>query len=236
MSTPVNVLRPSILIIDDDPQSRRYLRQKISSAGYHPYNTGSGILALEMIDLNPPDAIILDLQLRDIDSRDVIARSRKKFKGPIVVLSAFSREIEEIDALDLGADAIIVKPFDVLEVLARLRVAFRRRMVSSGIRPVFEAQSLSIDLINRTVSRYGVIIELTELQYSVLASLAVAAGRVLSYEELANDFRTLRRARLAIWQLRKKLEKYPHTPAIIVTEPRIGYRLSTEGFSGPAVR
>jgi two-component system KDP operon response regulator KdpE len=226
----VSALHPKILIIDNDPQIHRYLRPAMISAGYGPHNIDSGVLGLQIVANYPPDAVVLDLDLADMDGKELLTQARKNFSGPILILSARKREIEKIEALDLGADDFVTKPFSAEELMARLRVAFRRRIVAAGGHPVVEAQHLSVDLINRTACIGGRGVSLSEQQYSLLARLAGAGGRVLTYQDLIGrnkedpGYRSRQNVRLLIRQLRYKLEKNPQTPTIIKTQHGIGYR------------
>ncbi len=184
-----------------------------------------------MIKARPPDAVVLDLVIGNMDGKALLAEARGSFEGPILVVSSGGREIEQIDALDLGADAFFVKPFSAREVLARLRVAFRQRIVGKGGRPVVEAADVTVDLINRTVRWKGRIVDLTAQQYWVLARLAESGGGVLTHHDLIKGdgadggARSLQNTRFLIRQLREKLEHEPEKPKLIKTDHRVGYRL-----------
>ena len=185
-----------------------------------------------MITARAPNAVVLDLDVGDMDGKAQLAQARSALKGPVLVVSSSEREIERIDALDLGADAVFAKPFSALELLARLRVAFRQRILGTGRKPVVEAKDVTIDLVNRTVRLKENMVELTTQQYWVLARLAQCGGGVLTHLDLiAGDdtdagARSLQNIRFLIRQLREKLEHDPEKPKIIKTDPRIGYRLA----------
>ena len=227
----MSALHPEILIVDADPQVRRYLQSAMARAGYRPFSIDKGAFGLEIVTARPPDAMVLDLDLADADGKDLLRQARIGFQGPILVVSAGGRKIEEIDALDLGADAVFAKPFSAEELLARLRVAFRQRIVGAGGKPVVEAVDLTIDRVHRTVRLKDRQVPLSEQQYSVLIRLAEGGGAVLTHQDLVADkradaaSRSLHSIRLLIRQLREKLEQDPKHPRIIQTEHGVGYRL-----------
>lgn len=230
----MSALHPTILIIDDDPQIHRYLRQAMTEAGYSAVNTPSGLLGLQAINTHPPDAVILDIDIRDMRGEDLLARARQSFQGPILVLSARCRDIEKINALDLGADDFVDKPFGVGELLARLRVAFRRRMLRGGLNPIVRARGLSVNLLTRIVALRGDSVLLTPQQYAVIASLASAKGAAVTHRELAissdpeGGAKSRQDLRILIRQLRGKIERTPKMPLIITTERNVGYRLNVD--------
>jgi two-component system KDP operon response regulator KdpE len=180
----------------------------------------------------PPDALVFDLDLTDIDGKQLLTQVRSSFEGPILILSACKRELEKIEAFDLGADDFVNKPFTISEVLARLRVAFRRRILAAGILPMVHSGELSIDLAARTATRGNSFLVLTEYQYALLAKLAAAGGRLLTYSSLfeggaeEGGIRTLSTLRFFIQQLRVKIEVDPKDPVAITTVRGIGYRLN----------
>ncbi|HEY0926117.1 response regulator [Brevundimonas sp.] len=223
--------RTTILVIDDEAQIHRFLSPALDAAGFDPKRADSGQEGLRAIALWNPDAVVLDLGLPDMDGKDVLARAREFYPGPIIILSARDREAEKIEALDLGANDYVEKPFGVGELLARVRAALRQ----SATRPVQHgpvvAGDLVIDLDRRLVSRAGEAVRLTPKEYDVLAQLARAAGKVLTHRELltsvwgaahASDTQYLR---VVVGQLRQKLEPEPAQPVRLLTEPGVGYRL-----------
>jgi two-component system KDP operon response regulator KdpE len=226
----VTAFRPRILVVDDEPQIHRFLGPALDAAGYEHVRAEDGLSALKEIARKPPDAVVLDLGLPDIDGKEALTKARAFYGGPIIILSARDKETEKIDALDAGADDYVEKPFGVGELLARLRVAMRHRLQQAVGEPVIRAGGLEIDLIKRLVTRDGAAVHLSPKEYDLLAKLAESGGRVLTHRELltsvwgpahAHDVQYLR---VFVGQLRQKLEQDPNSPRLIVTEPGVGYR------------
>ncbi len=227
--------RPRILVVDDEPQIHRFLGPALDAAGYEPVRADTGAEALREIARRAPDAVVLDLGLPDMDGKEVMTKARAFYEGPILILSARDREIEKIDALDLGADDYIEKPFGVGELLARLRVALRHRLLREGAEPVVTAGELNIDMVRRLVTRAGQPVRLSPKEYDLLTSLIEGDGKVLTHRQLltavwgpahAHDVQYLR---VFVGQLRQKLEADPAQPRHIRTEPGVGYRFVAEG-------
>ena len=224
--------KPRILVVDDEPQMHRFLGPALNAAGYEPVRADTGREALAEIARKPPEAVVLDLGLPDLDGQEVLKRARDFYEGPIVILSARDREIEKIEALDAGADDYVEKPFRVGELLARLRVVMRRQQRQQDEPPpVVHAGDLVIDLPRRLVTRGGDPVRLSPKEYDLLAKLAVADGKVLTHKELlvslwgpahVDDTQYLR---VFIGQLRQKIEADPERPQFVLTETGIGYRL-----------
>ncbi len=229
----MSALRPQILVIDDEPQIHRFLSPALDAAGYDAKRAESGQEGLRGIALWSPDAVVLDLGLPDMDGKEVLRRAREFYDGPIIVLSARDKEAEKIAALDLGANDYVEKPFGVGELLARIRAGLRQgasRPVASG---VVTAGAVSIDLDRRLVLRGEERLKLRPKEYDVLAHLARNAGKVVGHTDLltavwgrahADDVQYLR---VVIGHLRQKIETDPAQPAVLLTEPGIGYRLET---------
>jgi two-component system KDP operon response regulator KdpE len=226
----VTASRPRILVIDDEPQIHRFLTPALEAAGYEPVRVENGTDALREIARRAPDAVVLDLGLPDMDGKELLAKARAFYAGPILILSARDREIEKIDALDLGADDYIEKPFGVGELLARLRVALRHRIQREGAEPIVRTGELEVDLVKRLVSRAGQPVRLSPKEYDLLTALIEGQGRVLTHRQLltavwgpahAHDVQYLR---VFVGQLRQKLEADPTQPRHIRTEPGVGYR------------
>lgn len=233
----MSALHPKVLVIDGDPQMYRYLHSAMTSVGYGADSSTSGTRGLERVVAHPPDAVVLDLDIADMDGKALLREMRANFYGPILALSTLNRQIETIDALDLGADDFVVKPFGAGELLARLRALFRRRILSSGGKPIVKAQGLSVDLVRRIVMLHGSPVTLSEQQYWVLARLAESGGGVLTHWDLLVGNQTdagvksLQNMRVLIRTLREKVESNPRSPQIIQTQHTIGYRLNVDhGF------
>lgn len=225
-------LRPQILVIDDEPQIHRFLSPALDAAGYEPRRADSGQEGLRAIALWSPDAVVLDLGLPDMDGKDILARAREFYAGPIIVLSARDREAEKIAALDLGANDYVEKPFGVGELLARLRASLRQASARPTPSGPIQIGAVSIDLEHRRVERAGATVRLTPKEYDVLAHLARDAGKVIGHAALLtavwgvahkHDTQYLR---VLVGQLRQKLEADPAHPQLIETEPGVGYRLN----------
>jgi len=226
----VSDYRPRILVIDDEPQIHRFLGPALDAAGYEPVRAETAAAGLKELARKAPDAVVLDLGLPDLDGKDALAKARAFYEGPIIVLSARDKETEKIDALDMGADDYVEKPFGVGELLARLRVALRHRLRDQGAEPVVEAGDLKIDLIKRLVTRKGAPVRLSPREYDLLAQLVRGAGKVLTHRHLLTAVwgpaheQDVQYLRVFVGQLRQKIEPDPSQPALILTEPGVGYR------------
>ena len=222
--------KPRILVIDDEPQIHRFLGPALSASGYTPVRAETGEDGLRELAARPPDVLVLDLGLPDMDGKAVLEQARLFYQGPIIILSARDRGEEKITSLDLGADDYVQKPFDMGELLARLRAALRRRVVRQGQAPVVRSGDLEIDLMNHTVLRLGERVRLTGREYRLLSLLAEAAGRVLTHRQIAEGVWGMHQAenvqyvRVLIQHLRQKLEPSPSNPRHILNESGVGYR------------
>ena len=226
--------RPRILVIDDDPQIHRFLGPALDAAGYEAVRADTAAAGLAAIASRAPDAVILDLGLPDMDGKDALTKAKAFYEGPILILSARDREIEKIEALDLGAVDYVEKPFHVGELLARLRVAMRKTLSLQGTRPIVRAGDVEIDLIRRLVTRAGEPVRLSPREYDLLAKLVEAGGRVVMHRQLltaiwgpanADDIQYLR---VFVGHLRQKLEPDPSTPRYLITESGVGYRFVSD--------
>ncbi|MEH3090775.1 MAG: response regulator [Agrobacterium cavarae] len=223
-----------ILVVDDEPQIRRFLRPALAAAGYDVIEAENGADAIKAAATSAPDVIILDLGLPDMDGKDVIANLRGWSTLPIIILSARDRETEKIAALDLGADDYIEKPFGIGELTARIRTAMRHVGKSESLPSSIEADGLSIDTQRRIVARDGASIKLTPKEYDLLTLLAHHAGRVVTHRALLTSVwgpahgEDLHYLRVFIGQLRQKVERDAAQPKIIQTESGVGYRFVTE--------
>lgn len=218
-----------ILIIEDEPQMQKLLKVALGPHGYSTRVVSGGKEGIEETAIHRPDLIILDLSLPDMDGIEVLTILREWSQVPVLVLSARDREADKIAALDNGADDYVTKPFNMGELLARIRVALRHAS-KSGDEVVLHFNELTIDLSRRLVTRNGEEIKLTPTEYDILKLLATNAGKVLTHRQLLrtiwgpsyeNENHYLR---VYIGQLRQKVEVNPSQPVHFITEPGVGYR------------
>ncbi|HET8579049.1 MAG TPA: response regulator [Methylomirabilota bacterium] len=226
---------PCIVLIEDEPQIRRFLRATLASTGYRLYEATTGEDGLVEVSTRQPDVVIIDLGLPDMDGLEVIRRLREWSKVPIIVLSARGQERDKIAALDAGADDYLSKPFSVGELLARLRVALRHTAGSGETgEPVFTLGVLRVDQLRRQVLVDGKEVHLTPIEYRLLTTLVRHAGKVLTHRQLLKDVwgppyaEQAHYLRVYMAQLRRKLEADPARPRYLLTEPGVGYRLAAE--------
>jgi two-component system, OmpR family, KDP operon response regulator KdpE len=224
-----------ILIIEDDPAIRDFLRTDLANAGYRLIEAISGEEALERAERKPPDLVILDLGLPDMDGQVVLQKLREWLKAPIIILSARNQESQKVTALDSGADDYLTKPFSTAELLARIRVALRHSESGSGGKsPVFEHGTLKVDLAAHRVFVRGNETHLTPIEYGLLTALIRNAGRVLTHRQLLTGIWGPERAqdthylRVFMAGLRRKIEDDPAQPRYLLTEQGVGYRFSVE--------
>ena len=228
--------RPKILVIEDEPPIRKFLRISLDSHGYNVIETGTAAAGIGHAIAEPPDAVILDLGLPDVDGLEVISRLREWSRVPIIVVSARGREADKVAALDAGADDYLTKPFGVGELLARLRVALRHSATSASPTPnaVFQVGDLRVDLGRREVAISGEMIHLTPTEYRLLIVLVTHAGKVVTHRQLLKEVwgpdsvYENQYLRVYMGQLRRKLERDATRPRYIKTEAGIGYRLMDE--------
>ncbi|TMA95169.1 MAG: response regulator [Deltaproteobacteria bacterium] len=227
---------PSVVLIEDEPQIRRFLRAALTGHGYRLFEAGSGEDGLIEAATRQPDLVILDLGLPDLDGLGVLARLREWTSVPVIVLSARGQERDKIAALDGGADDYVSKPFSVGELLARMRAALRRRdQVGEGAAATtFVVGDLSVDLARRHVLVGDKEIHLTPIEYKLLTTLIRHAGKVLTHRQLLKEVwgpahtEDSQNLRFYVAQLRRKLEAVPARPRYLLTEPGVGYRLAAE--------
>jgi len=221
---------PLVLIVDDDPAIRRLLRTSLGAEGYRTIEAARGAEALAAAAATPPDLVLLDLGLPDLDGIEVLRRLRAASPVPVVVLSAREDERGKVAALDLGADDYVTKPFGVAELAARLRAAFRHRLAQEGAAPVFRSGDLSVDLVRRIVMARDAEVHLSPREFDILRLLVLHAGKVLTHrfimEKLWGATADVQQLRVYIRQLRHKIEADPERPVHILTETGIGYRLT----------
>jgi len=218
-----------ILVIDDEPPIRKLLRMGLSTQGYEIMEAPSGRLSLELLS-QKPDLIILDLGLPDIQGLELLRTIRARDDAvPIVVLSSRGDEVGKVEALDLGADDYVTKPFGMEELLARMRAALRHQLQVHGERPVFRTGDLSVDLVRRIVKVADKEVKLSPKEYELLRVLVQHAGKVLTHKfllgELWDDLTDAQYLRVYVRQLRQKIEADPERPHYVLTETGIGYRL-----------
>ena len=228
--------KPTALVIDDELQMRRLLRVCLEAKGYRVSEAASGQEGITQAAQYPPDVVILDLGLPDMEGVTVLKRLREWTQVPVVVLSVRDREEEKIAALDNGADDYVTKPFSTGELLARLRVA-QRHAQPQPENAVFRSAALEVDLASRAVTLNGKPVKLTATEYSLLRLFVQHAGKVLTHRQILrevwgpNYVEQTHYLRVYMTHLREKLEAQPSAPTLLITEPGIGYRL-VEAESG----
>lgn len=228
----MKIKKTRILIADDEPKIRMFLRANLNARGYEVHLAQDGLEAVEMAGQVLPDLIILDVNMPRMNGIDACRRIREWADMPIIILSVRDEEKDKVRALDEGADDYVTKPFGMEELLARIRVALRRTSRTSVEIPVFQAGNLKIDFTNRLVSMNDKEIKLTRTEYELLAYLANNAGKVLTHREILHSVwgpeygDELEYVRTFINQLRRKIEEDPANPSYIVTEQRTGYRFA----------
>ena len=221
---------PRILVVDDERAIRRFLRASLTAHGYHIFEAARAREGLEAAAAVRPDLIILDLGLPDSDGIDVTRQLREWSRVPIVVLSVRGEDADKIAALDAGADDYLTKPFSAGELLARIRVALRHA-ASPADQPVITTGDLVVDVAHRAITLNGREISLTPIEYALLKTLALSAGKVLLHRHLLREVwgpgydQDANLLRVNISKLRHKIEADPARPHYIITEPGVGYRL-----------
>ena len=218
-----------VLVIDDEPPIRKLLRMGLRTQGYDILEASNGKIALEKL-VEGPALIILDLGLPDIQGHELLRMIRGRDESvPIVVLSSRGDEAGKVQALDLGADDYLTKPFGMDELLARMRAALRHQLQVQGERPVFRCGDLSVDLVRRIVRVADREIKLSPKEYDLLRVLVQHAGKVLTHRfllrELWDELTDAQYLRVYVRQLRQKIEADPERPQFVLTETGIGYRL-----------
>ncbi len=219
-----------ILVVDDEPAIRRFLRTSLVAQGYRIVEAEDGRGALEAMRRNVVDVLVLDLGLPDIDGFQIIEQLRAQGSAvPIIVLSSRADETGKVQALDLGADDYVTKPFGVDELLARLRAALRHRLQQQGERPVFRSGDLTVDLVRRIVTVRGAEVKLSPREYDLLRLLVAHAGKVLTHKFILREVwggdTDVQYLRIYVRALRQKIEADSERPQHIQTETGVGYRL-----------
>jgi two-component system KDP operon response regulator KdpE len=227
---------PLVLIIEDEPHMRRFLRATLRGNAFQVVEAASAREGLAQAAGRNPEIILLDLGLPDRDGREVTRELRSTTRAPIIILSARGQEHEKVALLDLGADDYLTKPFGAAELLARIRVALRHAVApAEGMEePILLAGEVSVDVLRRQVWRGGEAVHLTPTEYKLLLTLVRHAGRVLTHRQLlqevwgASYVEQTHYLRVYMAQLRHKLERDPTRPRLLLTEPGVGYRLREE--------
>jgi two-component system KDP operon response regulator KdpE len=222
--------KTKILVVDDEPKIRMFIRANLEARGYEVYMATDGIEAVETAASVLPDVIVLDVNMPRMDGIEACRQIREWTNTPIIILSVREDEKDKVRALDEGADDYITKPFGIEELLARIRVALRHTVSVTPDAPALTIGDLEVDLSKHLVKRRGQIIQLTRTEYELLAYLVSNCGKLLTHRELLHNVwgseygEEIEYVRTFITQLRRKIEDDPSNPRFIVTEPRIGYR------------
>lgn len=219
-----------VLVVDDEPAIRRFLRASLTAEGYVVTEAENGEGALKLLRRNSFDVVLLDLGLPQMTGFEVIAQAREaSLNVPIVVLSSRNDEGGKVRALDLGADDYVTKPFGLDELMARLRAAVRHRVQEGGEEPIFQSGDLGVDLVSRVVTVRGEEVKLTPREYGLLRLLVAHAGKVLTHryilEQAWDAAADVAYLRIYVARLRQKIESDPQRPSLILTEQGVGYRL-----------
>lgn len=223
-----------MLVIDDEPPIRKFLRASLHDAGFRVSEAANGAEGLRLAAEQPPDVVLLDLGLPDLDGQAVLSRLREWYSGPVLILSARDQEADKIRALDEGADDYVTKPFGAGELLARIRNALRHSLRNAPESTVVTFGDLQIDLTARVVRRNEMEVHLTPLEYKLLVTMVKHSGKVLTHRFLLREVwgpdssQENHYLRIFIANLRRKLEADPAQPRYFRTEQGVGYRLVTE--------
>lgn len=220
----------SILVVDDEPPIRKLLRVGLGSQGYTVSEAPNAKAAIELMQAERPDLILLDLGLPGMTGLELLGKWRGDgLDIPVVILSSRTDEAGIVSALELGADDYVTKPFGMNELVARIRVALRHKFQQQGEKPVFHTGDLSVDLVKRIVRVEGKEVKLSPKEYDILRMLVQYAGKVLTHQflmkQIWNDSTDVQYLRVYVRQLRQKIEKTPDQPRYIITETGVGYRL-----------
>ena len=227
-----------IMIIEDEEAISNFISTTLKANTYAPLVARTAREALSMIPSHCPDLVLLDLGLPDMDGIEILKKLREWSSVPVIVVSARGNESDKVEALDLGADDYISKPFGTSELLARIRTALRHSMKNnSGVaaNDVFKTKGLTIDFDKRQISVDGKDVHLTQIEFKIVSLLAKSAGRVLTYDYIITELwgpyavKDNQILRVNMANIRRKLEKNPASPEYIFTEVGVGYRMTDEG-------
>jgi two-component system KDP operon response regulator KdpE len=225
--------RARVLVVDDEPQIRKFLRLGLEGHGYGVVEAATADAALKAAVTEQPDLVVLDLGLPDREGFDVLQALREWSQVPVFVLSVRNREGEKVRAFDLGADDYVVKPFGMPELLARIKAALRRRVDAAGAEPVFRVGGLEVDLARRMVRVDDADVRLSPKQYRLLQILVANAGKVVTHRQLLKELwgpvhhDDIQYLRVFVRKLRSRIETDPARPRYLLTELGVGYRLRT---------
>ncbi|TPM09874.1 response regulator transcription factor [Mesorhizobium sp. B2-3-11] len=222
-----------ILVVDDEPPIRKLLRVGLASQGYGVSEAPNAKVAIELMEQEKPDLVLLDLGLPGIGGHDLLRKWRDEGVDiPVVILSSRTDEAGIVSALELGADDYVTKPFGMNELVARIRVALRHKFQQQGEKPLFQSGDLSVDLVKRIVKVEDREVKLSPKEYDILRILVQHAGKVLTHhfilKQIWDDSTDVQYLRVYVRQLRQKIEKTPDQPRYITTETGVGYRLRVE--------
>ncbi len=227
--------KPNILIIDDEEDIRSFLSVSLTNAGYKVQEARDGQEALKWVESRVPELVILDLGLPDKDGKDILGTIRKWSSVPVIILSARDQETEKVEALEIGADDYLTKPFGIAELLARIKVALRHvSRIEGKTDNIYRHLDLEIDPDKRRVTLSGQEVHLTPTEYKLLTALALQPGKVVTQSALINSVwgknaqGNSHYLRIYVQHLREKLRDDPLRPRFILTEPGVGYRLAIE--------
>ena len=226
--------RPHVLVVDDEPQILRGLKVILRSAGFDVSQAQTKREALDAVAVRPPDVMILDLVLPDGSGVEVCEEVRRWSTLPIIVLSAVGDEREKVRALDAGADDYVTKPFGTEELMARIRAMLRRRDSADGAEPVVRVGPVTIDLAARRVTRDGADVHLTPIEFDLLRVLVQHRGKLVTHRQLLQEVwgpgydGETHYLRVHVAHIRRKLERDPARPELVLTDAGVGYRLAPE--------
>jgi two-component system, OmpR family, KDP operon response regulator KdpE len=228
--------KPLVLVVEDEAQMRTFVRLALNSHGYRVLEVETGREALQQAAAHTPDLLLLDLGLPDMDGLEVTRRLREWSATPVIVISARGQEKQKVEALDVGADDYLTKPFGSAELMARIRVALRHasRSAQDPMTSVVNIGDLKVDMAKRLVFVGENEVHLTPIEYKLLVALTKHAGMVLTHKQLLDQVwgpghaHQMQYLRVYMAQLRQKLESNPAHPRYLITEPGVGYRLKSE--------
>lgn len=224
----------TVLIIDDEIQIRRFVTIGLESKGYRVAESETGDQGLTEAVMKQPDLVLLDLNLPDMNGLEVLKRLREWYRAPVIILTVRESEKDKVELLDAGADDYITKPFDMGELLARIRAVLRRSLSETTEEAVFRHGELTVDLAKRVVTAGGAAVKLTPIEYSLLRMFVLNPGKVLTQRQIMKEVwgpgmeSETNYLRVYISSLRKKIERDPSRPELLTTEPGVGYRFLSD--------